>query len=327
MSDARRPIEKIDDNAAHWAIRLEDDALSDVERAVLEGWLAEDVRHEGALLRAQATLAYLDRGRALGESAASPRDFSFPDEVDGSNRRRFLKLSAAGLATAAAGAGGFLALSRLGQEEITTQVGEVRRVPLADGSVAVVNTASRVAIALQPKQRDIRLEEGEAWFQVAHDKARPFIVEAGAVRVRAVGTAFAVRRRPGGADVLVTEGVVETWIEGQERSRRRLTAGAQTYVDTSGSLERTRENARQDVERSLAWRSGEIVLDGQTVDYAAAELNRYNRQRIVIADPAIGRERLVGYFRTSDSAKFATAVAEMTGARVTEKERVILISR
>lgn len=327
MSNARQPAAKIEDRAAHWAIQLEGGALSEAEEAALESWLAEDPRHQGALLRAQATLAYLDRGRALGEGNASPMEFPPSEEMVYTNRRRFLKLSAAGVATAAAGLGGFTILTRRKQQEIMTQIGEVRRVPLADGSVAVVNTASRVAIALQPKQRDIRLEQGEAWFQVAHDKTRPFIVQAGTVRVRAVGTAFAVRRRAGGADVLVTEGVVETWIEGQEGRRRRLAAGAQSYIDTSGSLNTTRENVQQDVERALAWRSGEIVLDGQTVDYAAAELNRYNRQRIVIVDPAIGQERLVGYFLTSDPGKFANAVADMTGARIVEKEGEILIGQ
>ena len=73
--------------------------------------------------------------------------------------------------------------------------------PLPDGSFASLNTASRVSVRFTPERRAVRLEEGEAWYQVAHDRARPFVVEAGPVRVQAVGTAFSVRRREGGVDV------------------------------------------------------------------------------------------------------------------------------
>ncbi|MEJ7927823.1 FecR domain-containing protein [Sphingobium sp. AN641] len=328
MSNSRPRAEMIDDSAAHWATKIDFGALSATEEADLATWLAADPLHQGALLRAQATLAYLDRGRALLANGACADDPAPVEAAAGAARRRFLQFAVGGTAVLAAGLGTIFILPRFGRDEIRTDIGEVRRVPLADGSVAVINTASRIAVALQPEQRAIRLEEGEAWFQVAHDKARPFIVEAGAVRVRAVGTAFAVRRRPEGADVLVTEGVVETWIEGREGSLRRLVAGTRSYVSPgSQPPASSAESKPQDVERALAWRGGAIVLDGQTVDYAVAELNRYNRQRIVVVDEALGQERLVGYFRTSDPGRFARAVADMTGAHVAVQDGEILLMR
>lgn len=318
----------IEDYAARWATTLDFGVLSAEDEATLSDWLAENPLHVGALLRAQATLAYLDRGRALASELESSDKPSLAEAVAIPSRRHFLQLST-GAAALAAGFSAIFVLPRLGGNQIQTDIGEVRRVPLADGSVAVLNTASRLAVALQPGQRTIALEQGEAWFQVAHDKSRPFVVEAGTVRVRAVGTAFAVRRRGEGADVLVTEGVVETWIDGQEGSRRRLGAGARSYVaaahDTVGSG--ADEEVSPDVERALAWRGGEIVLDGETVEYAVAELNRYNRQHIVIGDASIGQERLVGYFRTGDPGKFVAAVADMTGARVVRKDGEILLTR
>ncbi|WP_340265223.1 FecR family protein [Sphingobium mellinum] len=326
MSNARACAKMTDDSAARWAVKLDFGPLTTVEETELENWLAEDPLHQGALLRAQATLAYLDRGRALKPLGAPSEE---PWSVDAAipTRRRFLQLST-GAAALAAGFGALLVARHLGHDEIRTDIGEVRRVPLADGSVAVLNTASRLAVALQPKQRAIELKEGEAWFQVAHDKSRPFVVKAGTVRVRAVGTAFAVRRRAEGADVLVTEGVVETWIEGQEGSIRRLVAGSRSYVaDGVEPAKSTVENMPQELERTLAWRGGEIVLDGQTVAYAVSELNRYNRQRIIIGDVSIGQERLVGYFRTNDPATFADAVADMTGARIVHREDQILLTR
>ncbi|MEJ7932715.1 FecR domain-containing protein [Sphingobium sp. AN558] len=328
MTNIRPNAVRIDDHAARWATKLDLGSLSEAEEAALDHWLAQDPLHQGALLRAQAILVYLDRGRALAAgSAPVPQETGEEEPPAAPGRRRFLRFSG-GAAAIAAGLGAIFVLPRLGREEIMTGIGEVRRVPLADGSVAVINTASRLAITLQPKQRAINLEEGEAWFQVAHDKSRPFIVAAGAVRVRAVGTAFAVRLRPEGADVLVTEGVVETWIEGRAGSRRLLRAGGRSYVAPGTDQAAIAvESSPQDIERALAWRGGEIVLDGQTVDYAVAELNRYNRQHIVIGDPSIGREPLIGYFRTSDPMKFAAAVAEMTGSHVVEKGDEILVSR
>src|SRR3546814_10232647 len=107
----------------------------------------------------------------------------------------------------------------LGGTSYATSGGEIRRGPLADGSIAAINTASAIDVKLDDAARHVRVVEGEAWFQVARDKQRPFVVAAGRARVRAVGTAFSVRRRAGGADVLVTVGGVEVWADGAERHR------------------------------------------------------------------------------------------------------------
>src|SRR3546814_2061558 len=107
----------------------------------------------------------------------------------------------------------FRSVMLLGGTSYATSVGEIRRVPLADGSIAAINTASAIDVKLDDAARHVRVVEGEAWFQVARDKQRPFVVAAGRARVRAVGTAFSVRRRAGGADVLVTEGEVEVWAD------------------------------------------------------------------------------------------------------------------
>lgn len=328
MTNARPSAVTTDGQAALWATKLDLGALSASEEAALDAWLAQDPLHQGALLRAQATLAYIDRGRALAPGGAFQQDVAVAAEKAATpDRRKFLQLSALAT-TIAAGFGAIVVLQRSSREDIRTDIGEVRRVPLADGSVAVLNTSSRLAVALQAKQRAISLEEGEAWFEVAHDRSRPFIVDAGKVRVRAVGTAFSVRLQPEGADVMVTEGVVETWIEGRTDSHRILRAGARSYAASgTGPASSTIDDNLQEIERTLAWRGGEIALNGQTVDYAVAELNRYNRKRIVIEDPSIGRERLVGYFRTNDPMRFADAVAEMTGSQVVEKEGEIEVKR
>jgi transmembrane sensor len=178
---------------------------------------------------------------------------------------------------------------------------------------------------MKATERDIRLTQGEAWFEVAKDPARPFVVHAGRVRVRAVGTAFSVRRRGDGAEVLVTEGTVETWVEGHEAQQTRLAAGSKAFVGDTPSPEPIAAAAA--INRSLAWREGQIALEGETLADATAEFNRYNSQKLVIEDPALAREKLVGQFRMAEPMAFARAVASTLGATVLADPDSIRLSR
>jgi transmembrane sensor len=198
-------------------------------------------------------------------------------------------------------------------------------VPLPDGSVVAINTQSTVEVAMHPNVREVTLTRGEAWFRVAHDTKRPFIVSAGRIRVRAVGTAFSVRRHDEGADVVVSEGAVETWTTGEEDRRVRIAAGAKAYLAEYEPPKVVQASA--DVERSLAWREGQIVLEGETLDEAAAHFNRYNARKLVILDPGLAEEKLVGQFRATEPMTFAGAVATTLGATVEEQGNTIRLSR
>jgi transmembrane sensor len=305
-----------DDQASIWAIRIDAGELEPNSKAELETWLAGDRRRHGALLRAQAALSFLDRGRALREVT--------PMVQAGFLTRRRLLFAAAGLAGLAAGVGTLRVLISSARR-YSTELGELRRVPLADGSVASINTQSVVDVAMESTVRQVELARGEAWFQVAKDATRPFVVAAGRVRIRAVGTAFSVRRRDQGTDVLVTEGTVETWVVGAEEQKSRLTAGSRAFVGDHGPP--VLAQGTDDIKRALAWRDGQIALEGETLADAAAEFNRYNSRKIVIADAELARERLVGQFRTSEPEAFARAVKTVLGASVTEDSERIRLSR
>lgn len=306
----------VDDDAARWALRLEATLAPDAQDA-LDEWLAVDPRRAGALLRAEAMLAYLDRSRAFVSSA---KENPVADENLHIGRRAMLvggSLAVGGLA--------FLLFRPTGVQ-IETTVGEVRKVALSDGSITAVNTNSKVAVEIGENARNVDLERGEAWFQVAHDKQRPFVVAAGTVRVRAVGTAFSVRRHANGVDVLVTEGVVEAWVEGRPNALTRIAAGSKSFIAETTLTSEVVE-APADVDRALAWRTGMLALNGESLAYAVNELNRYNARKLVIANETLGREPLVGYFRTDQPENFSRAVANMVGARVEIDEDVIRIDR
>ncbi len=170
---------------------------------MLAAWLAEDGRHRGALLRATAALGLLDRARALS-------GLSGDEEVPRGDRRHWRRWGGGAMAAALV-AGLSLGFWPDRAERIDTRIGEIRRMPLADGSVALVNSGTTLRVAFTPAERHIDVSKGEAWFQVAHNPKRPFVVASGSYRVQAVGTAFDVRREGEAARVVVTKGVVKIW--------------------------------------------------------------------------------------------------------------------
>ena len=306
----------IEAQAIRWVVRADQGELTLEDQARLDDWLAGDARRRGAHARAEAAWVMLDRAKVLRGGPVSA-----PAVRRKTVGRRGL-LASLGAAVAACAA--IAVAPRLLSARYGTAVGEIRRVPLSDGSMAAINTDTLLDVHMQPRLRQVKLDRGEAWFQVAKDPQRPFVVESGPVRVRAVGTAFSVRRRDGGCEVLVTEGVVEAWSSDGRTAPRRVRAGERIFVsDTIGPA--TPAVAPIDITRNLAWREGQIVLDGEAFSAAAAEFNRYNDRKIVIANAAMADEKLVGWFRTNEPESFARAAASSFGGKVTVRGDVILI--
>lgn len=301
---------ELDGQAWHWVIRMDAGDLSPVEEAEFQAWLAADPKSAGALLEAEAMWMAMD-----GSGAAAANDDMAISEVEIARAPWFSRRSmlAGGAALAASVIGGVLIAGS--GTVYATSVGEIRRVPLADGSTAAINTASQINVQLAEAKRLVRLDQGEAWFQVAKDKTRPFIVEAGRIRVQALGTAFSVRRRDKGADILVTEGVVEAWAEGADGNKIKLSAGQRAFVADNAAITSAPAELAA-VDRTLAWRSGRVDFVDDPIEQAAAEFNRYNRRKLVILSPAIGSERFDGIFRIDDPDGFAVAVRDSLGVPV-----------
>ncbi len=305
--------DSVDAIAAAWALRHPLDAR---QQAEMEAWLAQDRRHAGALLRAQAGLAVI--GDALEQA-----DDAGPVE-NRWTRRRWM---AAGLGGAiAAGLAGAVGLSRLMGQHVATERGEIRRLPLADGSVATIDSDSDLRVSLGEESRNITLAKGQAWFQVAKDRRRPFIVDAGVAQARAIGTAFSVSRTDRGVQIAVTEGTVATWAKDGGGSMTILKAGDFATFE-GGALVPVTGTAPQAIERALAWRMGEIALEGDTLRDAVARFNRYNAQQLVIVDDSLGNEKLIGLFRIDNPSGFARTLAASLDVEVTVAGDTIRLSR
>lgn len=187
-----------------------------------------------------------------------------------------------------------------------TAVGALETAALGDGSEATLSSDSRIVVALSRKERHVELQRGEAYFQVARDPRRPFVVAAAGHQAVAVGTRFAVRRNAGGVRVVVTEGLVRLESESGDGGRRGpttlLPAGSVALAGPNGVIVQagTVEEARQ----ALSWRDGFLTFRDTSLADAAAEFNRFNARRIVIADPEVGALRVGGNFRWSNAEGF-----------------------
>jgi transmembrane sensor len=309
--NAAAAMATIDEQAAQWAVRLERGPLSPAEKRTLDAWVAADPRHQGALIRARAQWADLDRVAALAPAGLPPIEAE--PRAHTTTRRAI----AAGLGLVAMlGAGLWFVTSERG-EVYASELGEVRRVTLDDGSQMLLNTSSKAIVDFSDGVRRVRLEYGEAVFDVAPDKARPFVVTTNDVTVTAVGTEFAVRVKNTGVAVTVTEGVVELQRKNDALKERtqRLEANRRADIVTAEPTVIAAVDPAT-AKRRLAWRDGMVSFDGDTAAAAIAEINRYNRRKVVLDDAALGSEPIIGYFRTSDVDGFARALAAVFDGHV-----------
>jgi len=294
----------IEDQAAEWVARQFARGLGTPERAALQAWLAADRRHYGAYARALSihnAISVATAPLVLAAPGPVPAPLHQPAPLA---RRSFLRYGGlAACLAATVGVGGFYTLQR--QAVLTTAKGEFRKVPLADTSIAEINSGSRIEVRFTDRQRQVNLRRGEAWFEVAKDKTKPFIVEAGKARIRAVGTAFAVRRFANGTEVLVTEGTVQVWTQDASARRQLLTVGERAFL--ADGITVTRQP--NEVQRKLAWREGKLILKNQTLSEAVVDFNRYSSKTIVIRDAALGGRRLFGQYQLDAPELFAHDVS------------------
>jgi len=288
----QRPDPLIEE-ALRWLVVLKDRAASDADRQAFDRWLKADARHEAAWRHARQVWmrvgkigpAFRNREQARAQPnnvrldvAPPPRPaLSRPAPVArGGGRRRFLYAAAAVTAVVVPTA---LLLSRPGLfADYETRVGERRTLSLGDGSTVELAGASSLSVHFAADARRVDLHDGEAFFTVAPDAARPFIVKAASGQTEALGTAFDVKRQGEAVTVAVAEHSVAVSVDGAGRT---IVAAGQQVRYGRRLLGPLRDSEPGQVE---AWRRDRLIFQDAPLGEVIADLERYRSGRIVFTD-------------------------------------------
>jgi transmembrane sensor len=215
--------------------------------------------------------------------------------------------------TTLGGIGAWYAVEQRSTQTYSTHIGEFHRVVLEDGSSIQLNTDSEVRVHYSSRHRHVDLTRGEALFQVAKNKEKPFDVEAGDTTVRAVGTAFSVRLHEAGAnervDVVVSEGRIAI----NPPSTQTYAAGSVASV-RNGRVDATIVEG-EDITSKLAWTTGRLMFQGEKLSDVVEEINRYNLRKLQVTDPDIAELRIGGTFQATDPDGFARALGATFGIK------------
>ncbi len=309
--------------AAEWLERQDRADWSAQDQAELEAWLAESSANLIAYWRVHDAWKRAERLVAVHPVVT-------PLPVAPARRKIWpllTSIAASAIAVAALGLGGRSLLSQPQDRTFATPVGGREIVSFADGSRIELNTSTVLRTRMTTQNRTVWLERGEAYFQVKHDEAHPFIVIAGGDRVTDLGTKFVMRRDSRQLEVALLEGRVRF---GDDDSRPQ----AQTTLLMPGDVATASANAMfvtqqsvQSLAQKLSWRRGVLVFDKTPLADAAKEFNRYNRQKLVIADPAAASITIDGTFPTNNVEAFTDVALHILRLHVDHRGDNILISR
>jgi transmembrane sensor len=288
--DARRA------QAADWLVRLQAADATEAEACDFDAWLSADPANAAAY---DATLAVALELRS--EAGAIAQGLAKAPPRRPASRAWLI---AGGLAAAAALALAVMPYGAFAPPQTQTYAtgkGEHRTVKLADGSTLELNAGSSLSVTLGRHERHVAMPQGEAVFDVAADKARPFLIDAGDRTVRVVGTRFDVRHRGDSLSVTVERGVVEVRPNTGLGGRVWRLHPGQRLDTTQGAAAAVALNAA-DPQQVESWRAGRLIYRDQPLGEVVADLNEQFVKPIALADPALAQIRVSGVLVLDDQA-------------------------
>jgi len=290
------------------------DEWSDADQQTLDAWLNERPEHSIAFWRMDAAWQSTHRLSVLRPQQSEPA-------------RRSHLMSRTAKAVAAVAAIAVVAYAgqsafRPNEKVYASAVGDRKILTLADGSRIELNTDTVLRVIQSETGRKVRLDKGEAYFDIKHDGAHPFVVEVGKHRITDLGTKFVIREAGERVDVSLLEGRAR--IDAPDAKSAVLTPGdVAVATDTSLSVRKT-ETRR--IENTLAWRTGLLVFNNTTLGEAADTFNRYNRKKLVIENPQTAGLTIDGTFHTDNVNAFVDVVQHVLKVNVKNNASEIVIS-
>jgi len=321
--------------AANWLMARENGPLTSEEQAAMDAWLSASEGNKAAYWRLEFGWEQADRAVALGQGSVEQIEETAPRHTP---RWRLPTAIAASLALvfmaqhfarnlsifAPATDGG---ATETAEKSYATPLGGKRLVGLEDGSRIQLNTQSKVRTEMSVNRRQVWLDRGEAFFEVAHRKDQPFVVYAGDRRIMVLGTKFSVRRDGDKVVVSVLEGRVRVDEVKENRLIRSsvIVGGDIAMAEGAATLVTTRSEEK--VESALSWRTGMLSFDEKPLPAIAAEFNRYNAKKLVLEGEVVSTIRITGTFPSDKPDAFARLLRDAYGLDVDDTANEIRVSR
>ena len=302
------------EEAADWILRNRASGQTAADKAAFQQWLNGDPENREVYKAAERLMG---EARIAIESDPSLRDFEVKP-------RRVVK-PVVGSVLALFVAGSLFMMfdgpMRL-RADVIAGTGEMPVVTLADGSTVQLNASSAIAHNYNEHGRVVRLLRGQVYFNVARDPDRPFQVEAGDVRVTALGTAFDVRLGDTETDVTVTQHTVQVDVADGQDTSVQVTEGEQVSYDHATH---TSEVKVTDGMLAVAWQRGQLVVDNAPLSYVVEEMRRHFPGQILIAGDELARRRVSGTMAITDTDAALAFLERALGVRTNHVGPLIFI--
>jgi transmembrane sensor len=312
----------IEEAASDWLQRQRFFDWNDAAQAQLDYWLGQSLAHKLAYWRLEAAWDRTERLKVL-RAAEKPLPKAVPRQP---NRWIFAVGAAVALAAVAV-----VVTTQTGPRKVVTQTyatapGGHKTITLTDGSQIELNTNTVLRIAAG-NPRNVWLDKGEAYFEIRHNDANPFVVIAAGHRVTDLGTKFLLRSTNSRVSLSLVEGRARIDSIGPKmQPHSAVLSPGQVAVATANSLSTSTKPAVE-LDNELGWRRGIVVFHHTTLDAAVAEFNRYGNERLVVADEAVGALMLNGTFPTHDTQAFIRVAQQVLHLKVEKNGGQIVLSR
>jgi transmembrane sensor len=330
--------EEIEAAASDWILRREE-GLSEAEKIELDHWITAAPRNSEALARHEEAWSMLQKPKTAGRSEEMVRALSARATR---RKHRRIGMAAASLVFLVA-VGSVWKVNRPVTAKITPSIAnavvhspEIQVLP--DGTIAELKNGSSITVDFSGPLRRVSLNKGEALFQVAHDKTRPFVVTASGIEVRAVGTAFDVQLGTQQVSVVVTEGEVSVDRTSEDVSAQEtpsghtpsyVDAGKRMVVDISANQVQSAPVAvsQGEVDEQLAWRAPRLEFSETPLGDAVALMNQHSKTRMVVEDPTLAQMPVNGTFRADNTDTFVRLLEASFGIKAERSGDTVILRK
>jgi transmembrane sensor len=311
--------QSVNEIASAWLERFHAGNWTEQNQTELDAWLAESSAHRAAYWRLEDAWSNAARLSALRQPMRQPAP----------QRRVLPGLARTAAVIAMVGAAAIFAAQYSGSPKsrtYATGLGGRETLALSDGSRIEMNTNTVLRVAANARGRTVWLDKGEAYFDIKHDDAHPFVVFTAGHRITDLGTKFLVRQNRDRVEVALIEGKARVDSSDAAKAQSAVLTPGEVAVATTDRLSVT-QRPTAGLTNELSWRQGQLVFSETTLADAVAQFNRYNTVKLTVGDPAIARMKINGTFPTSGAEMFARVTQHILHLRAEKHGDEIVISR